>query len=85
MIYTEVLYLAIFSFKIPRLWLDRYSLPGKLSITQQEAAIGPFSQARDAAQREEEEERADPNLRKVTIERRKKGLCSSNKMDFYET
>jgi hypothetical protein len=42
----------------------------------------PFSQARDAAQQEEEEEHADPNLRKVTIERRKKGLHSSTKIDF---
>jgi hypothetical protein len=36
----------------------------------------------DAAQQEEEEERADPNLRKVTIKRRKKGLGISTKMDF---
>jgi hypothetical protein len=47
--------------------------------------VGSSAQARDAAQQEEEEERADPNLRKVTIERRKKGLRSSTKMDFYET
>ncbi len=45
-------------------------------------AVGPFAQARDAAQQEEEEEHADHNLRKVTIERRKKGLHSSIKMDF---
>ncbi len=49
------------------------------------SAVGPFAQARDAAQQEEEEEHADPNLRKVTIKRRKKGLHSSTKMDFYET
>jgi hypothetical protein len=47
-------------------------------------ALGPFAQARDTAQQEEEEERADHNLRKVTFERRKKGLHSSSKMDFYE-
>jgi hypothetical protein len=46
-----------------------------------DSAIGPFLQARDAAQQEEEEECADPNLKKVTIERRKKGLPSSTKMD----
>ncbi len=45
-------------------------------------AVGPFAQARDAAQGEEEEERADSNLRKVTIESRKKGVASSTKMDF---
>jgi hypothetical protein len=45
-------------------------------------AIGPFVHARDTAQQEEEEEHADHNLRKVTFERRKKGLCSSTKMDF---
>jgi hypothetical protein len=44
--------------------------------------VGPFAQARDAAQQEEEEEHADPNLRKVTIEWRKKGLRSSIKMHF---
>jgi hypothetical protein len=33
-ILTWVLYLAIFSLKIPRLWLDRDSLPGKLSIVE---------------------------------------------------
>jgi hypothetical protein len=45
-------------------------------------AVGSSAQARDAAQREEEKEHADPNLRKVTIKRRKKGLHSSTKMDF---
>jgi hypothetical protein len=45
-------------------------------------AVGPFAQARDAAQQEEEEEHADHKLRKVTIERRNKGLCSSTKMYF---
>jgi hypothetical protein len=49
-----------------------------------DSAVGPFAQAKDAAQREEEEECADPNLRKVTIERRKKGLHSSTKNGFYE-
>jgi hypothetical protein len=44
--------------------------------------IGPFSQAGDAAQQEEKEESADPNLRKVTIKRRKKRLHSITKMDF---
>jgi hypothetical protein len=38
---------------------------------------GPLAQARDTARQEEEEEHADHNLRRVTIERRKKGLCSS--------
>jgi hypothetical protein len=46
------------------------------------SAIGPFAQARDTTQQEEEEEHADHNLRKVTFERRKKGLRSSTKMDF---
>ncbi len=50
-----------------------------------DSAIGPFAQARDAAGQEEEDEHADPNLRKVTIERRKKGLHSSTKIDFNET
>jgi hypothetical protein len=45
-------------------------------------AVGPFAQAIDKAQQEEEEEHADHNLRKVTFERRKKGLRSSTKMDF---
>ncbi len=45
------------------------------------AVVGSSAPARDAAQREEEEEHADPNMRKVTIKRRKKGLCSSTKMD----
>jgi hypothetical protein len=46
------------------------------------SAIGPFAQARDAAQQEEEEEHAHHNLRKVTMVRRKKELRSSTKMDF---
>ncbi len=45
-------------------------------------AVDPSAQARDAAQQEEEEEHADPNLRKVTIERKKKGLHGSTKIDF---
>jgi hypothetical protein len=36
----------------------------------------------DAARQEEEEEHAGTNLRKVTIKRRKKGLCSSTKINF---
>ncbi len=46
------------------------------------SALGPFSQARDAAQQEEEEEHADPNLRTVTMERRKKGLRGGTNMDL---
>jgi hypothetical protein len=46
------------------------------------SVVGSSAQARDAAQQEEEEEHADPNLRKVTIKRRKKGLRSITKMDF---
>ncbi len=46
------------------------------------SAVGPYAQARDAAWQEEEEEHADPNLRQVTMERRKKGLHSSTKIDF---
>ncbi len=46
------------------------------------SAAGPFPQARDAAQWEEEEERANPNLKKVTIKRRKKRFRSSTKMNF---
>jgi hypothetical protein len=45
-------------------------------------AVGPFAQARDAAQQKEEEEHADHNLRKVTIKRRKKRLHSSIKTDI---
>ncbi len=57
--------------------------PGSLGLLDlYNCAVGPFSQARDAAQQVEEEERADHNLRKVTFERRKKGLHSSTKMDF---
>ncbi len=48
----------------------------------QQVDVGSSAQARDAAWREEEEEHADPNLRKVTIKRRKKGLHSSTKMGF---
>jgi hypothetical protein len=47
-----------------------------------DCAVGPFAQASDTAQGEEEEEHADHNLRKVTFERRKKGLRSSTIMDF---
>ncbi len=57
--------------------------PGSLGLLElYNCAVGPFAQARDTAQQEEEEERADHNLRKVTFERRKKGLRSSTKMDF---
>jgi hypothetical protein len=49
------------------------------------SAVGPSAQARDTARHEEEDEHADPNLRKVTIKRSKKGLRSSTKMDFYES
>jgi len=49
--------------------------PGSLGLLVSfDSAIGSFAQARDAAQWEEEEEHADHNLKKVTIERRKKGL-----------
>jgi hypothetical protein len=37
--------------------------------------VGTFAQARDAAQQEEEEKRADSNLRKVTIKNREKKCC----------
>jgi hypothetical protein len=47
-----------------------------------DSVVGSSAQARDAALQEEEEERADPNWKKVTIKRRKKGLGSSTKMDF---
>ncbi len=47
-------------------------------------AVGPSVQARDTAQQEEEKERDVSDLRKVTIQRRKKRVCSSIKMDFYE-
>ncbi len=51
-------------------------------MEKENGAIGSFAQARDTARRVEEEEHADHNLRKVTFERRKKGLPSSTKMDF---
>ncbi len=47
-----------------------------------ELPVGPVAQARDTAWWEEEEEHADHNLRRVTIERGKKGLRSSTKTDF---
>jgi hypothetical protein len=50
-----------------------------------DSAVCSFAQARDTAQQEDEDEHADCNLRKVTIKRRKKGLCNSTKIDFYET
>ncbi len=57
--------------------------PGSLGLLElYDCAVGPFTQARDSAQQEEKEERADHNLRKVTFKRRKKGLRSSTKMDF---
>jgi hypothetical protein len=46
------------------------------------SAVGPLAQARDKTRQEEEEEHADHNLRRVTIERRKKGLRSSTKIYF---
>jgi hypothetical protein len=46
------------------------------------SAVGTFTQARDAAQQEEEDEHADSNLRKVTIESMKKDVARSTKMDF---
>jgi hypothetical protein len=62
-----------------------FSLVGTISSALAACAVGPSSQARDAAQQEEEEEHADLNLRKVTIKRRKKGLHSSTQNGFYET
>ncbi len=60
--------------------------PGSLGLqVLYNSAVGPFAQVRDAAQQEDEKEHADPNLSKVTIKRRKKGLPNSTKMDFYET
>jgi hypothetical protein len=57
--------------------------PGSLGLLESyNCAVGPFTQARDTAGQEEEEERADHNLRKVTIKRRKKGLHCSTKMGF---
>jgi hypothetical protein len=59
--------------------------PGSLGLlVLYNSAVGLFAQARDAARQEQEEEQADHNLRKVNIKRRKKGLGSSTKMDFYE-
>jgi hypothetical protein len=50
--------------------------PGILGLlVSYDSAVGSFAQARDAAQQEEEEKRADLNLRKVTIKRRKKGVA----------
>ena len=66
-----------------RVSLRRMGHPGSLGLlVLYNSVVGSSAQARDAAQQEEEEERADPNLRKVTIKRRKKGLHSSTKMDF---
>jgi hypothetical protein len=57
--------------------------PGSLGLLElYDCAVGLFAKARDTAQQEEEEERADHNLGNVTFNRRKKGLRSSTKMDF---
>jgi hypothetical protein len=39
------------------------------------SAVGPFAQARDAAQQEEEEEHADHNLRKSDYQEKEKGVA----------
>jgi hypothetical protein len=54
---------------------------GGVTTAQRYIAVGPFAQARETAQQDKEEERADHNLREVTFKREKKGLCSSTKMD----
>ncbi len=60
--------------------------PGSLGLlVSYDSAVGSSAQARNAAQQKEEEEHADPNWRKVTTKRRKKGLRSSTKTDFNET
>ncbi len=57
--------------------------PGSLGqLESYDCAVGPFAHASDTAQKGEEEERADHNLRKVTFKRRNKGLCSRTKMNF---
>ncbi len=57
--------------------------PGSLGqLELYNCAVGPVAQARDTARQEKEEERADHNMRKMTVERRKKGLHSSTKIDF---
>ncbi len=57
--------------------------PGSLGLLVSfNSAVGPLAQASETAQREEEEERADHNLRRMTIKSRKKGLHSSTTMDF---
>ncbi len=61
----------------------RMGHPGSLGLLElYDCAVGSFAQARDTAQREEEEEHADHNLRKVTFKKRKKGLCNRPKMNF---
>jgi hypothetical protein len=45
-------------------------------------AVGHFAQARDAAQQEEEEKSAHPNLRKLTIKRSKRWCCSYIKKEI---
>jgi hypothetical protein len=39
------------------------------------SALGPFAQARDAAQQEEEEDCADHNLRKIDYQEKVKGVA----------
>jgi hypothetical protein len=57
--------------------------PGRLEhLVSYDSVVGSSARARDAAQQEEEEEHADPNLKKVTIKRWKKGLHCSTKMNF---
>jgi hypothetical protein len=54
--------------------------PGSLGLLElYDCAIGPFAQARDTAQQEEEEERADHNLRKVTFDEGKRGCVEAPK------
>ncbi len=60
--------------------MDHPGSPGLL--VSYDSAVGLCAQARDAARQEEEDAHTDHNLRRVTIERWKKGLHSSTKMDF---
>ncbi len=44
----------------------------------------PFDQARDAAQQEEEEKRADSNWKNLSLWECKKSFASSTKNEFYD-
>jgi hypothetical protein len=59
-------------------WLDDVIVTSPALLT----AVGPFAQARNAAQKEDKEKRAHSNWKKVTVQEWQKGVASSTKMDY---